>query len=332
MNDKNLKALAMWIGGALLIFYAMFDFLIGIALGLEIVLYEFLTADAAHIIGQFLYGIFYFVSFSVPAFLLCHVNKKREGYRPISFKAKLPKHTVFIIIAVIAINYVIAYFNSMIFLPFLQTYNELSDQSLLYPISPAVQIVMMIFTTAIVPAICEELLFRGAILTNLTPYGRGVSILFSAFLFGLMHQNVFQIVYTMILGVILGYVYVKTKSLLCCMLIHFFNNLFSVIQDAFALVLEETLADIVIIIMNIAIVSIGVLAIVFFVKKISSQNDFSNRGSFGVICEPNSDYEELPITKGKKFKYLFSPTVIIFVVLASFLMVATLLTIFGGVF
>ena len=147
-----------------------------------------------------------------------------------------------------------------------------------------------------------------------------------------MHQNIFQIVYTMLLGVILGYVYVKTKSLLCCMLIHFFNNLFSVIQDAVSLVMEEAIADTVIVVINISIITIGVLAVVFLVKKISLQTNFSDKGSFGVVLEPNSDYEELPITEGKKLKYLFSPTIIIFIVFAAFSMVTTLLAIFGGAF
>ena len=186
---------------------------------------------------------------------------------------------------------------------------------------------MMVLTTAIVPALCEEFLFRGAILSNLAPYGRGAAILFSSLLFGLMHQNLFQIIYTTVLGVVIGYVYVKTKSIWCCVLIHFINNGSSVLQEAITLTLEAKVADMIIIVMDIAIVSVGAVSLLFLIRKRAQKLTYEDIGSFGVIHEPDIDYEEYCITKGKKLKLLLSPTTIVFAVLSIASMAITLVSI-----
>ena len=200
VNDKNLKKLALKIGFVMLLFYGMFSVFGTLAATVETFLAGLIDANAAHIIGETLYGCVYFLSFSVPAFLLCKLQKNKEEYRPISFVSRLPKYTPIIIIAAISINYAVSYFNNIIFMPLLPAFNEIVEETVVSGIDPWAQIIMMVFTTAIVPALCEEFLFRGAILSNLEPYGRGSAILFSAFLFGLMHQNLFQIIYTTIQG------------------------------------------------------------------------------------------------------------------------------------
>ena len=327
VNDKNLKKLALKIGFAMLLFYGIFSVFGAVAIFIESLLGEIISANAAHIIGQTLYGCIYFLAFSVPAFILCKLQKNKEEYRPIRFSAPFPKYTPFIIIAAIAINYAVAYFNNIIFMPFLSTFDELAGATAISEVSPWIQIIMMVFTSAIVPALCEEFLFRGAILSNLEPYGRGSAILFSAFLFGLMHQNLFQIIYTTVLGVVLGVVYVRTKSLWCCVLIHFFNNGLSVLQEAFSLTLDSKLSDTIVIIMNIVIVSLGAVSVFFLVKKNAQRSSYEDIGSFGVIHDPNFDYEEYSVTKGKKLKMLLSPTTIVFAVISIVSMGTTLIAI-----
>ena len=56
------------------------------------------------------------------------------------------------------------------------------------------------------PAVCEELTFRGFILTGLQRRFRPrTAVLLSSFLFSLLQMNVFQFVPTFLLGVVLGY-------------------------------------------------------------------------------------------------------------------------------
>ena len=78
--------------------------------------------------------------------------------------------------------------------------------------------------------ILEEVLFRGMILEGfLHRYGPGKSIFWSAFLFGLFHLNPWQFIPGLLIGLLLGYIYFRTRSLIPVILVHVINNSFSYI-------------------------------------------------------------------------------------------------------
>lgn len=81
-----------------------------------------------------------------------------------------------------------------------------------------------IFYIGLLPAICEELIFRGIITNGLKKYGTWVAIIISAVLFALMHQNLQQLIYQLFLGGVMAYIVIKTKSIVYTMILHFFNN------------------------------------------------------------------------------------------------------------
>lgn len=77
----------------------------------------------------------------------------------------------------------------------------------------------------VVPAICEELIFRGMIFQGLKEkFSPKASILVSAMLFAIMHQNILQLIYPFILGCILAVVMEKTNNLIYPIILHMFNN------------------------------------------------------------------------------------------------------------
>ena len=82
---------------------------------------------------------------------------------------------------------------------------------------------------ALAPAICEELAFRGFILSGLRRMGHkwGAILLTSAF-FGLAHGILQQSIGAAAIGVVIGYVAVKTGSLLPGVLYHAVHNGLSV--------------------------------------------------------------------------------------------------------
>lgn len=86
--------------------------------------------------------------------------------------------------------------------------------------------VAMIITTCICAPILEEILFRGIIMKGLLNKGAkpNVAIAVSAFVFGFVHFYPWQFVGAFLLGLVLGVVYYKTKSLLLPILLHAFNN------------------------------------------------------------------------------------------------------------
>lgn len=87
-------------------------------------------------------------------------------------------------------------------------------------------------TIALMPAIAEEVLFRGIVLPAFNKkYGKVVAIVASALIFGIYHMNWIQGVYAFILGLALGYIFVKTGSIFVTMIFHFLNNFYAVLMN-----------------------------------------------------------------------------------------------------
>src|SRR5207244_2305490 len=84
---------------------------------------------------------------------------------------------------------------------------------------------MYLLVYVFLPSVCEELAFRGFILTGLRRHFRTwTAILISSFLFALYHLNVFQALPTFFLGVVLGMLAVYSGSVLPGMLFHLLHN------------------------------------------------------------------------------------------------------------
>lgn len=95
---------------------------------------------------------------------------------------------------------------------------------------------------ALVPAICEEILFRGFVLSafrDKKTFGQKnekqivFAIVVSGILFGIMHLDFIRIIPTSILGMVMAYNVYKSKSIFTSVGIHFFNNLLSVLSVNF---------------------------------------------------------------------------------------------------
>ena len=77
---------------------------------------------------------------------------------------------------------------------------------------------------AFLAPIFEELIFRKLIIDRTRRFGELTSILLSSFLFGLVHCNVYQIFYAFALGLILGYVYMRTGNVILTIIMHVLIN------------------------------------------------------------------------------------------------------------
>nr|CCA80656.1 conserved membrane hypothetical protein [blood disease bacterium R229] len=78
-----------------------------------------------------------------------------------------------------------------------------------------------IVLVCLIAPVVEEMLFRGVILRSfLRQYPAGVAIIHSAAVFGMAHLNVYQFMLAFLLGLLLGKLYERTRSLLPGMLVH----------------------------------------------------------------------------------------------------------------
>lgn len=81
----------------------------------------------------------------------------------------------------------------------------------------------LVFVVILTP-IVEEWFFRKQILSRLRAYGEKKAIVFSALAFALFHMNIFQFFYAFGLGLILGYMYVRTSKLRYSIFLHMIVN------------------------------------------------------------------------------------------------------------
>lgn len=82
---------------------------------------------------------------------------------------------------------------------------------------------MLVFGVILAP-IFEEWMFRKQIISRTRRYGEKLSILLSALMFGLFHLNLFQFFYAFGLGLMFGYVYMRTSQLRYSIAMHMIVN------------------------------------------------------------------------------------------------------------
>lgn len=90
--------------------------------------------------------------------------------------------------------------------------------------SPRTDTLSMFFYVGILGPVAEEILFRGLVLRLLRPHGKTLAILGSAFLFGIFHGNLVQAPFAFFVGLVLGYAALE-YSVVWAMALHVFNNL-----------------------------------------------------------------------------------------------------------
>ena len=97
---------------------------------------------------------------------------------------------------------------------------------------------LIIVLTVIMAPVFEELIFRKLLLDRLSVYGNKFAIIVTAVAFGLWHGNLDQLFYATLVGMVLGYVAVKSGNWLYSVVIHMVMNFLggvlpSLLSDSF---------------------------------------------------------------------------------------------------
>lgn len=88
------------------------------------------------------------------------------------------------------------------------------------------QIAYLILAYAVLPAICEEFVYRGILCATLEERGLLPAIIYSALSFGMLHFELSHLPVYIFAGLLLCAVLYATRSLTACVLVHFAFNLF----------------------------------------------------------------------------------------------------------
>lgn len=159
-----------------------------------------------------------------------------------------------------------------------------------------------IFSVAFLPAVLEELYFRGIVLTELKKYGKSVAIAGSAFFFAAAHGSVEQMMYGFVYGVIFAYAAIRTGSLATGMIMHFLNNFYSCAADYAANFFDESSFSLALTLINSFLILCGLVCAVFMIAK----------NKFVLTDGEGGDENESALTAAEKFSVFKSPTMIVY--------------------
>ncbi len=102
--------------------------------------------------------------------------------------------------------------------------------------------VLVVLVIAIMPAIGEEILFRGFLYGSLRHrYGAAWAIIISSLVFGAYHMSLVKVLPTAILGACFAYVAYRSDSIFIGMFLHFLNNLISLVAVEYPEQMEKVL-------------------------------------------------------------------------------------------
>ncbi len=92
------------------------------------------------------------------------------------------------------------------------------------------EMLLIVITVSVTPAICEEFFFRGFVQGSfeykLKPF---TAIFLTSFFFGVYHFNPYGLLPLIVLGMYLGFSVYQSNSLIVSMVLHFLNNFISIV-------------------------------------------------------------------------------------------------------
>lgn len=105
----------------------------------------------------------------------------------------------------------------------------------------AIPLWFVLLASAAAPAFCEEVAFRGFMLSGLGRRGRVLlAVVLSSAAFGVMHMIPQQVFNASLIGLVIGALAVRSNSLLPCMAFHFVNNALAIVHGRYAKALPES--------------------------------------------------------------------------------------------
>lgn len=139
--------------------------------------------------------------------------------------------TILLILAIQPMVWLLSWINMQLPVPETLIAFEQGQMEMIEQILTGEYLIMLtIMHVALVPAICEEVLYRGYILRLFEcSWGIWAAIIISGAIFGLYHLRLTQVIPLATIGMVLAWVTIKSGSLIPAIVGHFVNNAGSVI-------------------------------------------------------------------------------------------------------
>ncbi len=197
--------------------------------GLEVIFQNFDLLFIGNSIGQIL-----FLALATWFFCLLQTSKqKRSSFLRLKANNRTFLFTVIALLSVICIQpfvWFLGWLNSLLPAPELFQSLQSSQMGMLEGYITGENFTLLVlFHIAIVPAVCEEILFRGYVLRSFQKsWGYIIAIIVSGAIFGLFHLQLTHFLPLAAIGMLLGYLTWASESIIPAMAAHFLNNAGSV--------------------------------------------------------------------------------------------------------
>ena len=130
---------------------------------------------------------------------------------------------IILVILIVLFSYPIAVFFNFIGLIILDKFSQVMTNPVPIP-STANEYFIGFMIIALTPGLCEEVLFRGIIMSAYDRLGRKKAIIYSSILFGIFHFNAQNLLGPIFLGILFGVIAYRTDSLIATIIGHTTNN------------------------------------------------------------------------------------------------------------
>ena len=143
----------------------------------------------------------------------------------------------------------------------------LNPSSPTLPKFSVVNFILVTICVCVLPAVFEELLFRGVITYSLKEHGEVFAILVSGALFAIFHMQPAQTLYQFIFGALFAFIAIRSGCILPVIIAHFINNFFVVLNYYFLNLNFNDTVKIAITIIALIMLVVGVVIMLVFVKN-----------------------------------------------------------------
>lgn len=168
------------------------------------------------------------IVYALPTVFFCRLRGTdyAKGLRLRLFRAN---HLLFMLLALIAMIAGSALINLGVFTIF----PDSSASALTSVNTQGENLLFAVIALAVLPALTEEFLFRGVILTEYQTVSVPFAVLMSSLLFAMMHLNPMRLPAYFFCGILLAIVAYATRSVFAPMLVHVLNNIAALFLDGF---------------------------------------------------------------------------------------------------
>ena len=162
------------------------------------------------------------VLFAIPAIWILYVRYPSSHYSMRTSSLRVSEAVSFALAAILGV-FLFSYLSNLWMILLQRMGIPLTLAAVPAPSGP-LQLLSSLLAIAVLPAMCEEIFFRGLVFASFEDWGTRRALIWSALLFALMHGQLTALPLQLILVLLFGFMVIYTHSIYATMIYHAFHN------------------------------------------------------------------------------------------------------------